>query len=251
MTILSAIVLAKNEADNLAKCLQSLSFCDEIILIDDYSTDNTSAIAKKMGALVYKRALNCDFSAQRAFGETKASGDWILHIDADEIVTKELAIELTQCINDPVLNYGGFYLRRIDTLWGRKMSHAEFSETLLLRLFRKNSGIWKRSVHEVYHTEEKTYRLQNPIMHFPHQTLTEFIAHVDQQSTLHAQENHKENKRSSLIKIIIWPIGKFLINYILKGGFKDGTEGFVAAAMMSFHSWLSWSKLWLLQKRQQ
>jgi glycosyltransferase involved in cell wall biosynthesis len=271
---LSAVVLTKNEENNIEECLLALSFCDEILVIDDNSKDKTIDTAKRLGARVYKRHLRSDFATQRNFGLKKAQGKWVLFIDADERVTKGLANEITQCVNDPILPFSGFYLKRIDEIWERKILHGECGSISLLRLVRNGSGEWRRPVHEKYEmqdklsstnrsgyslwdklgprlseTRNKTYHLKNPLMHYPHKTLSEFIADVDRMSTIHAKANMQEKKRSNILKIIIWPPAKFIVNYIFKLGFIDGTQGFVIAAVMSFHSYLAWSKLWILQRK--
>ncbi len=248
MTQLSAVILTKNEEENITECLKGLAFCDEILIIDDYSRDKTTQIAKASGATIFKRHLDSDFSAQRSFGTTKAKGKWVLFVDADERVSKDLANEITQVVNDPMLPYGGFYLRRIDEMWGRRLLHGECGTINLLRLVLKGKGTWKRPVHETYSTYEKTYNLKNPLMHYPHKTLKEFISDVDDMSTIHAKANREEGKHSNIFKIMFWPPAKFIYNYFFKLGFRDGTPGFVVAAVMSFHSYLAWSKLWLMQR---
>lgn len=133
-------------------------------------------------------------------------------------------------------------------MWGKQMKHGEFGNTKLLRLAKAGSGKWVRKVHEVWEVKGKVEELANPLLHYPHQTLREFIADVDWQSSLHAEANLKEGKRSNLFKIAAYPKLKFIKNWIFGLGFLDGTEGFVAALIMSFHSFLAWSKLWKMQK---
>lgn len=245
---LSAVILTKNEEENIQECLKSLVFCDERIVIDDYSDDDTQKIAERNGAKVYQHSLNSDFAEQRNFAFSKVHGRWIFFVDADERVTKELANEITQFVNDPILPFGGFYLRRIDEMWGKRLLHGECGSITLLRVMRKESGVWKRAVHETFETKEKTYILKNPLMHYPHKTLSEFIADINRMSTIHATANNEEKKHSTVFKVVFFPPLKFIYNYIFKLGFKDGTQGFVTAAVMSFHSYLAWSKLWLMQK---
>ncbi len=240
--MISAIVLTKNEEKNIAKCIKSLLWANEIILIDDFSADNTISIAKKLGAKVYRRHLNNDFAAQRNFGLSKAKEEWILFIDADEEITRELKKEI---LNLKLQNYSGFYLKRRD-IWLRKaLSYGEVGNTKLLRFAKKNSGKWNRKVHEYWHVNGNIGKLQNPILHYPHQSIKEFIESINKYSIIHSQELKKENKKSSLVKIIFWPLGKFFVNYFLKLGFLDGVEGFIIAGVMSFHSFLSWSKAWM------
>lgn len=249
--ILSAVVITKDEENNIRDCLNTLSFCDEIVVVDDYSHDNTIKIAKKFGAQIFQRRLNSDFAAQRNFGLKRAKGDWVLFVDADERVSKDLAREIVQVINDPTLNYAGYYLKRVDYMWGRQLRHGEIGAVRLHRLGRSNAGVWKRRVHEEWSFAGRTYLLKNPLLHYSHPTLSEFINHVNNFSTLHAKANLEEGKGSSLAKVIIWPTGKFVYNYIARGGFLDGLAGFIFSVIMSFNSFLAWNKLWFYQKNTQ
>lgn len=248
--MISAVVLAKNEEKNIKDCLDSLKWCDEIVVVDDYSEDRTIEIAEKHGARVYKHTLNNNFASQRNFGLEKAKGEWVLFIDADERITPALRAEVTQLLSNPVNEYDGFYLKRRDFMWGRELNYGETGNVKLLRLAKKDAGQWRRAVHETWEVKnDKVGKLKNPLLHYPHQTLREFIADINWMSTLHAEENKKEGKRSNLLKIILLPKLKFFDSWILKLGFLDGTAGFTVAMMMSLHSFLAWSKLWLLQKK--
>ncbi|MBU0569669.1 hypothetical protein KKB40_02710, partial [Patescibacteria group bacterium] len=119
----------------------------------------------------------------------------------------------------------------------------------LLRLAKKDSGGWVRKVHEVWEMEGRVGELINPLIHYPHKTLKKFVHSMNKHSSLHATANLEEGKRSNLIKILFWPPLKFINNFIFKLGFLDGIHGFLVAMMMSFHSYLSWSKLWLTQRK--
>lgn len=246
---ISAVVLSRNEEKNIKKCLESLGFCDEVIVIDDNSEDRTIEIAEKLGAKVYKRELKGNFALQRNFGLNKARGKWVLFVDPDERVSKDLRDEIVKIINDSSINYLGFYMGRTDHIWGKRLKHGETGNIRLLRLARRKAGKWRRRVHEVWQIIGRTGELKKPLLHYPHPTLKEFIASVNKMSGLHAEANFEEGKRSSLFKIIIWPLAKFMQNWIIKGGFLDGIQGFMVALVMSFHSYLAWSKLWMLQKK--
>lgn len=243
---ISAVVLTKNEERNIEECLETLGFCDEVVVVDDNSTDKTRTIAKKLGAKVYQRDLNGDFAAQRNFGMEKASGKWVLFIDADERVTAELAEEIKQKIK--VGEAMGFRVKRMDFIWGRELKHGETANLSFVRLGRRGAGKWKRRVHEYWDIKGRIGELKNPILHFPHPTIREFIHDINFMSTLHAKAKFEAGERSSLFKILFFPRAKFFKNWIMLGGFLDGAPGFLVALVMSFHSFLAWSKLWLLQK---
>jgi glycosyltransferase involved in cell wall biosynthesis len=247
--VLSAVVLTKNSEGHIADCIASLTFCDDILVLDDNSADKTVKIAKKMGANVLIRALNDDFAAQRNYALGKVKGDWVLFVDSDEIITKELGDEIVNVISDNTSNtLDGYFLKRQDIFLGHKMHYGEFGRTQLLRLARKNTGSWKRSVHEYWDIAGETGKLSNVILHYSHKNLKDFISSVNRWSTLHTQANSLEGKKSNMSKIIFMPVIHFIKNYLFGLGFLDGMPGFVAAVIMSFHSFLSWSKLWMLQK---
>lgn len=244
---ISAIVLTKNEEKNLPQCLACLSFCPEIILIDDFSSDKTEEIAKILGAKVFKHDLDNDFAGQRNFGLSKASGDWIIFIDADERVSPALRQEIETVVNHTPQNYRAFNIKRRDFTWGKKILHGECGNIKFIRLARRSAGRWHRRVHEYWNIIGPVGEMKNELLHYPHPSLKEFIAHINFMSTLHAQAGYEEGKRSNVGKIIFWPSGKFIVNYVFKLGFLDGVEGMVIALMMSLHSFLAWSKLWKME----
>ena len=253
--MISVVVLTKNEEKNIEECLKTLQWCDEIVVVDDFSTDKTVSLAKRLGAKIFERNLEDDFYQQRNFGLGKATGEWVLFIDADERVSQNLASEIREQVAN--LSHlpgglgtppGGYYIRRHDVMWGRKLKYGEWGSQNFLRFARKNAGKWARRVHEVWDVEDSTQLLESPLLHYPHQTIAAFLKDIDRYSSLHAQANLEEGKHSSILKFILYPKLKFLQNYIFKLGFLDGGQGFVVAMLMSFHSYLAWGKLWLLQQ---
>lgn len=254
--MLSAVVLAHNEETNIKRCLTSLQFCDEIIVINDNSTDKTVEIAKKHGATVYHRPLKNDFSSQRAFGAEKAKYDWILYVDADEIVSAELRDEIIKNNDNQAIstNYQlpatSYYIRRRDHFWGHPVIHGELStafNTGFIRLVKKGSGQWQGEVHETYITSGETKRLDGYLEHYPHQSITSFLQEVNHYSSLRAKELYQAGHKASLFEIVGYPFGKFMYTYFLKRGFQDGAAGFVYSFLMSFHSFLVRAKLYQYQ----
>lgn len=246
---ISAIIIAKNEARKINRCLESLKFIDEIIIIDDKSTDRTLEIAEKYKAKIYSRELNANFSSQRNFGLEMAKGDWVLFIDTDEVVSPNLRNEIIQVTSDSLNRINGYFIERKDVLWGKQLNYGEWGKTRLLRLARNKKGKWKRRVHEYWDIKGPVSRLHYPLVHYSHENLREFINHINYFSTLHAKANMEEKKQSTIFKIIFWPFFKFIKNWIILLGFLDGSRGFIVALIMSIHSFLSWSKLWLNQNK--
>ena len=244
---LSAVVLTKNEENNIGECLKTLKFCDEIVVIDDFSDDGTQEIVKRFGAKLFIKELNNNFANQRNFGLEKAKNDWVLFLDSDERISKNLSDEIRLAIKD--CETMGYFIKRVDIIWGRKILYGETGNIKLLRLARRDAGMWKRQVHEEWNVSGKTKLLINPIFHYPHQKLLEFIKDINYFSDLHAKANLNEGKKSNIIKILFYPKIKFIKGYFINLGFLDSIQGFIIALCMSMHSFLSWSKLWTLQKK--
>jgi len=246
---ISSVVITKNEENNIKRCLESISFSDEIIVVDDFSTDKTLDIAKRYKTKIFKRNLNQNFAEQRNFGLLKANSKWVLFIDADEKIPVELRNEIVQITSDPLNTKKGFYIKRKDFLYSNKLNHGEWGHKKVLRLIKNGSGKWERDVHEVLKVDGKVGILSSELKHYPHKSLNKFIESINLFSTIHALSNKKEGKRVSIVKIIFYPFFKFFYNWIIKAGFKDKDYGFIMSLMMSFHSFLSWSKQWLQTKK--
>lgn len=248
--MISAVVLTKNEEKNIVDCLETLSWCDEVLVIDDGSEDRTAEIAQKMGAKVFVHALEDDFSKQRNFDLQQAQNDWVLFVDADERVSSELAREIKyQIVNNKNKDMNGFYIKRRDFMWGRELRHGETGSIKLLRLAKKGAGVWEGAVHEEWKIKGKTGELKNPLLHYPHQTIVEFLQEINFYTTLRAQELYKKGVKVPWHDIILYPKAKFIYNYFIKMGFLDGLPGFIFALLMGFHSFLVRGKLWLLWKK--
>ena len=238
---ISAIVLTKNEEENIKECLESVLWCNELIVVDDFSDDETVKIAEKMRAKVFKRKLSGNFSSQRNFALSKASGDWVLFLDADERVSKDLALEMKKAIKEN--NFSGFYLKRKDIFFRKILDYGETGSIKLLRLAKRASGKWQRSVHEVWKVKGNIGILKNPLYHYSHPSISQFISQINKFSSLHAKELYRGGVRFKIFDLVCYPVGKFLLNYIIKRGFLDGSGGFIFAMMMSFHSFLARAKL--------
>lgn len=246
--MITAIILTKNEEKNIRDCLEGLSWCDEKIVIDDESEDHTRETAQKLGAKVYNRRL-VNFSDQRNFGLEKAKGDWILFVDADERISQALWYEIMQYVNEPIENFSGFFLKRVDFIWGKELKHGEAGTLKLLRLAKKGSSKWSGTVHEKWNISGRTETLDNPLYHYPHATVEQFLSDLNQYTDLRAKELYEQGVRTNWFFILLYPKAKFFLNYFLRLGLLDGLPGLITALMMSFHSFLVRGKLWLLWEK--
>lgn len=241
---LSVVILTKNEEKNIVSCLKSCLFANELIIIDDCSTDNTIKLARKYTSKIYQRKLNNDFSQQRNFGLKKAKNDWVLFLDADERITSKLKQEIKRGIKDEEIN--GYYLLRQDIFLNKLLKHGETGKLKLLRLGQRKKGFWQRAVHETWVINEKTKTLKNPLIHYSHQNISSMLEKLNYYSTINANYLYQKKGKISPMEIIIYPSTKFILNYLLKAGFLDGTRGLIFAIMMSFHSFLTRVKLYFL-----
>lgn len=242
--MLSVVVLTKNEEKNIQDCLQTLNFCDEIIVVDDYSQDKTVDIVSK-SCKVFERHLDNDFSGQRNFGLEKAKGEWVLFVDSDERVNTDLAKEIKEAIAVNK-NVTGYYLKRQDYFLGKQLKHGETANVKLLRLAKKAGGKWSGKVHEEWKVTGQTEELSKPLLHYPHPTISEFLQEINFYSTLRAEELYKNGTKVGFWQIIFYPKVKFLQNYLWRDGLLDGMPGLIMALIMSFHSFLVRGKLYLL-----
>jgi glycosyltransferase involved in cell wall biosynthesis len=252
--MISIIVLAKNEEKNILDCLETISWADEIIILDDNSGDRTLEIVENLGLRNLKiitRDLQTNFSAQRNFAVSKAKNEWVLFVDADERITPELRREINNFLieekNKPKFN--GVYIKRKDILWGKLLKHGETGNIKLLRLARKSSGKWQGKVHEEWIVKGNTEIFTNHLLHFPHPTISEFLREINFYTTIRATELYGAGRKTSLLQIVAYSKAKFCVNYFLKLGILDGLEGLVFAVLMSFHSFLVKGKLWLLWEK--
>ena len=190
-----------------------------------------------------------DFAAARNEELAKAKADWVLFVDTDEVVTPALEKEISEAIKSK--KYDAYYIPRLDTFLGRELRHGETGGAKFIRLARRNYGKWERPVHEQWVgrgrlSSARVGTLTNPLLHNPHPTIASFLDKINRYSTIDAQYRFKEGQKSSLLHIWFFPIAKFKYNFLWRLGFLDGVPGTIMAIMMSFHSYLTWTKLYLL-----
>lgn len=253
-TKLSVIILTHNNLDSINATLESVRFADEILIINDSLPENSlykikiPDIQKKFQnkIKIYNRKLNGNYSSQRNFALTTASFPWVLFVDSDEVVSADLKKEILDKINledDTV----GYYLKRKDYFLGKWLNYGETAFVKFIRLAKKDEAIWQGSVHETWQLNGKTQSLNNPLLHYSHEDIKSFLEKINSYTDLVAQHWIEQRRSSNFFQIVFYPTAKFFSNYLFKFGFLDGTQGFIIAALMSFHSFLVRAKVFLAQ----
>lgn len=238
--MISTVILHKDETESLRRCLDSLSWCTDIIIVQDNQTSSLGIEIDQKNVRVVQRLLDDDFAAQRNLGMQQAKHDWVLFVDSDE----ELSNELIELLNSftPDSRTSAYAIPRIDIFWNKRILHGEVGSAArngILRLVNRTQGAWQGSVHEVFVPKEgKTGKLDHSLFHYPHPTIGEFLQSVNFYSSLRAREIAHRSQKRLFVEMLVYPPTKFMYTYFVKMGVLDGTAGFVYSFMMSFHSFL-------------
>lgn len=246
METITAIILAKNEAVRIAVCLESLSWVDEIIVVDNGSTDKTREIAKKYKAHIITDT-SADFSSLRESGQKHAKGQWLLYVDADEEVPGALAQEIQDTIKKfkPKISACGYAIKRKNHYLGHPWPFADG----MIRLFYKPALTgWKGSLHETAVVDGPVGVLTHPLIHRTHRTLEEMVEKTNAWSEIEAQLR----LQSGHPPIVWWRLIRVMItgfwdSFIGQGGWRAGTVGWVESMYQAFSMFITYAKLWELQ----
>ncbi|NYT65774.1 glycosyltransferase family 2 protein [Alcaligenaceae bacterium] len=246
--MLSVIIITKNESAHIADCIASVSFADEIIVVDSGSTDDTRDIAAALGAKVTLTPDWPGFGQQKNRALDLAQGTWVLSIDADERVTPELAAEIQRELTQA--RAAAYKISRLSNFGGRWIRHCGWWPDQVLRLFRRDSGRFKDvAVHESVETTATVATLKSHFLHYPYADLESFIAKINHYSSEAAQMMYARGKRTSLLGAIGHSVWTFVRIYLMRRGFMDGKQGFILAAMGAAGSFFRYNKLLWLQNQ--
>jgi glycosyltransferase involved in cell wall biosynthesis len=246
---LSAIVITKNEAANIGDCLDTLAFCDERIVVDCGSSDETVAIAQSKGARTVLHEWH-GFGPQKNFALSLTKEDWVLSIDADERVSPELAEAIEAALRDETVD--GYEFPRLSSFCGRPMRHSGWYPDYVLRLFRRGKARFSDViVHERVICDGVVGRLSPPLIHHPVLKLEDALSRVDRYSTASATAILASGRRVTFMTGIGHGLASFLRAYVLRAGFLDGAEGFLLAVANAEGSYYRYMKVWLAKQRRE
>jgi len=243
MTRLSVTIVAWNEEERLRACLESVTWADEIVVVDAESTDKTVALAREFTDRVWVRPWP-GFAAQKNFALEQATGDWVLSLDADERVTPELRARVARVLAEdgPA---DGYSVPRRNVFWGAWVRHGGLYPDYQLRLFRRRAGRFLAdAVHESVRVEGRVEIMREALLHHSYRNLEDFVQRSNRYSTLAAGEWIRRGKRAGLADLIFRPLGRFLSMYIIRRGFLDGWRGFVLAVLYADYVFLRTAKAW-------
>ena len=244
----SACIVTRDEEDRLPDCLASLSWCDEILVVDSHSSDRTREVAAEWGARVIERDWP-GHVAQKEFAVREARHDWVFCIDADERVSKELAAEIEARRSKGLGDRAGFSVPRVSSYLGRWIRHGSWYPDRKLRLFDRRRGGWGgRDPHDRVEVEGPVEALHGELLHHPYRSLEDHLATIDRYTAITARELHRDGKRAHLFDLVVRPPLRFLTFYVLRLGLLDGWRGLLLAYLAAHYVRLRYWKLWLLER---
>lgn len=246
MSKLSVIISAFNEENKIEDCLKSVKFADEIIVVDNTSTDKTAEFSKKFTSKIFTRPNNPMLNINKNFGFTKAGGDWVLSLDADEQIPNDLAEEIKSIIKIKNNKISGYWIPRKNIIFGKWIEHTGWYPDHQLRLFKKEKGKFEeKHVHEMIKLAGESDYLKNPMLHNNYENINQFL-----QKTFFI---YAPNEAGNLIKngyrfdwkdSIRFPVKEFLSRFFAREGYKDGIHGLVLSLLMAFYHLVIFVNIW-------
>ncbi|MCS6885240.1 MAG: glycosyltransferase family 2 protein [Acidobacteriota bacterium] len=241
---ISVTVITKDEERNIDRALASVAWADEIVVLDAGSSDKTVELASKYTSRVYVTDWP-GFAAQKQRAVNLAKHDWILSIDADEVVTAELRDEIKALFAAGEPPFDGYYISRLNYYLGRPVKHSGWSPDYQLRLFRKQKGRWQGDyIHESVKVNGQTAYLKAKLEHYSIESLSAHHLRLDRYTDLAAEELFRSGKSITSLDLLLRPTLTFFRNYFLKFGFLDGTAGIIICTFSAYYVFLKLAKCW-------
>ncbi len=241
MKTLAVIVLARNEAENIAACLETAAFADELVVIDSGSDDGTPAIAREKGARVTDHPMTEGFAAQRNYALTRTEADWVLYLDADERLSPEAGAEIRA-----VMAAGEdacYEIRRWNVVFGQRMRYGPHRPDWSLRLFPRTKVQWEGIVHEVARSTVPVKRLRAGMEHYTYTRWSDYFAKFNRYTTLAAEELRAQGRTIGSGAILAHSFFAFFRSYVLRQGFREGFLGLVMSLLAGGYTMTKYLKL--------
>jgi glycosyltransferase involved in cell wall biosynthesis len=244
-TKISACVITGNEEKNIRRCLESVSWVDEIIVVDSFSTDNTAIISREYTQKVYQQEW-LGYIGQRNVIKDMASNPWILFVDADEEVSPELRIEIEQEFSSGnYKNYAAYEFPRMVKFLGRWIKHGNWYPDVKLRLFRKDLGTCSgKEPHDLTIVNGPKKRLKGHLFHYTYDNIASEINSLNRFSSISADGKYEDAVSFKMIDFLFRPAFRFFRGYVLKGGFLNGIPGLIIEVSTAYGVFVKYAKLW-------
>lgn len=248
MAPVSVTLITFNEAAHIAAAIESVSWADEIVVVDSGSTDDTVAIARRFTDRVLVREWP-GYVAQKNFAASMARNDWVLSLDADERVSPPLRHEIARVLaTDPEVT--GFRMPRVTWYLGRWIRSTDWYPDYQLRLYDRRVARWQgRHVHESVRADGAVATLRQELFHYAYRDVADHLDTINRYTTLAARQMAEEGRRTRLRDLAVHPPAAFLRNYMVRGGCREGATGLIVSALNSYYVFLKFAKLWELQRR--
>jgi len=253
MSTLSVVVITKNEEAKLTRCLDSIKpLADDVIIVDDVSTDNTTKIAQQFGAKVIINESNGNFAGQRNIGVENSCCEWILQMDADEVVPVETVDKIRAAINNPG-NFSAFEIRRKNFFMGHPIKYSG-NYGYALKIFKKGAGWYEGVIHESLKIDGSVGKIDADVEHYPFGSIYDVIARANFYSDLESLEFLKKvdsvSERKIRYELTVASIKRFWKLYVKKRGYKDGMHGFIWGILNVIGPQIRWIKIWEAARKQ-
>ena len=246
---LSGVVICRNEEETIGRCLASLAFCDEIVVVDSNSTDRTRDIASQYTDRVIQQEF-LGYVKQKNFALEQASHDWVVSLDADEALTAELAEEIQTELANSDGSVCGYELDRVTYFLGTWHDRGDWYPDWQLRVFPRSRARWTgRDPHDRVALNGASKRLRHRLEHFNYRDLSDQIQTIDRFSAHQAQAMFEEGVRFRLIDLLVRPLYRFFKGYVLRQGFRKGLPGFLVSVSSGYYVFMKYAKLWELESR--
>lgn len=245
---LSAVIIAHDEAHRIARCLESIRWAEEIVVVvSEQTTDATAEVARGFTDRVLVRRFE-GFSDQRDWADGQAGGDWILSVDCDEVVSSELAREIRETLVAP--GFRAYRVPHLDYMFGKWIRHGGWYPQYHVRLYERGQARWSRDVHERADVATPLGTLQNPIRHYAHEHVADWLAKMARYTSLEAEGMHRAGVRMTVPRLLAEPPLYSGYKYFWQQGWRDGAHGLVLALLLGCYRLVRNLKLWDLQQSQ-
>lgn len=248
MPLISGIIIARDAEQIIKNCVKSLSFADEIVVVDNGSKDNTIEICRKLGCKVYEYGMG-SYPDWRNFGREKATGRYLIYLDTDEVIDEGLKEEVKKHVSDWPTGIACFAIPRKNIIFGKWLKHGGWYPDYVIRLFdKKHLFKWENELHEQPKFTGELGYLKSPIIHYKENTLSQMLTKTNKWSEVEAKLMYDSNHPSMTVgRFLSAIVREFFYRFVKKSAFLDGGEGIVMGIYQVYSRFISYAKLWEMQ----